>query len=1009
METSNFLVLFTFLLFQTCGTSSNTMFITSSNVTCIERERQSLLLFKQSLTDKYNLLSTWKGAECCKWERVGCDGRNGHVVKLDLRSPISLEKIYYDQDLALQGELSHSLQNLKHLQYLDLSMNGFSGNIPEFLGSFQRLQYLNLSASGFGGAVPHYLGNLSRLQYLDLKTNFVLEDTYNYPISITRFILYFLTVDDLGWVSSLSSLRYLDLSGITIGKHTDWFHPLNKLPSLLTLNLAWSGIKTIPSIKSVNFTSLNSLDLSENFINSTIPLWLSNLTDLVHLNLFSNNIHGKIPDFLGMFSALASIDFSTNSFETTMPDLFCNLSSLVHLDLYGNMISGPIPANLGQLSRLEDLYLGDNQLSGNIPMSLGQPSKPSNPDQLCNFSSLVHMDLSENMLSGPIPSNLGLLSKLKDLYLHHNQLSGNIPMSFGQLSKLKHLDLSHNLLVGFLSETHFTNIKILSYLDFSGNSLVFNFSSQWIPPFQLHVFAAGSCNIGPHFPNWLQTQTNLHRLDISNSSIRDTIPEWFESILYHVLDLDLSNNQIGGKLPEFHGHSMNQFGGRFLKVNSNKFEGSLTTFPSNMQLLDLSDNLLSGNVPHTDGIMNPNLEVINLSKNRFTGRIPIHLCKVPSIWVLDLSQNKFSGKLPDCLGNLISLQAIDLSNNTISGVVPSSLGSLSDLISLHLRNNRFEGEIPVSFQNLTNLITMDLGSNLFMGNIPLWIGEKLSNLKILNLPSNKFIGQIPLQLCQLKALQQLNLAKNNIIGTIPHCFGNLSGMIFTNQINFANDVDYYVENILASMKGTQLVYTKTIQFLTSLDLSSNNIIGDIPDVLMNLVGLKNLNLSRNQLKGHIPMMIGNLSQMESLDLSMNMLSGQIPQSLIKLNFLSYLNLSFNNLSGAIPVGNQLQTLVDPSIYEGNDGLCGPPLSRSCSGNNLSYNHVGDDEDQIHDDGLWSYSCIGLGFIVGFMGLLGSLQIIRNWRVAYFDMLENVYDWLAASILVNLACVKRTFF
>ncbi|KAJ0478095.1 putative non-specific serine/threonine protein kinase [Helianthus annuus] len=498
METS-FLIIFTFLFLQRFGTSRNTMISTSSNVTCIERERLSLLVFKQTLTDRFNLLSTWTGVEGCEWQGVGCDSRNRHVVKLDLRASTSLKT---DANL-LQG---------------------------------------------LGGVVPHHLGNLSRLQYLDLRNSFVLDQIhYDNHRTGSRFVKFSKVsiMDGLGWVSSLSSLRHLDLSGVTIGKHIDWFHPVNMLPSLLTLNLAYSDID-IPSIKFVNFTSLNSLDLSGNGISSTIPIWLSNLTGLMHLNLYSNDFHGKIPDFLGTFRELASIDLSSNSLNASIPDMLCNLSSLVHLQL------------------------------------------------------------SRNMFSGPIPANLGLLSRIEDLYLYNNQLSGNIPMSLGQLSKLKNLDLSDNSLVGVLSETHFTKLNNLSYLALKSNPLALNFSTQWIPPFQLQMFFASSCNIGPHFPNWLQTQTNLQRLDLSNSSIRDSLPKWFENILSRISELDLSYNQISGKLPRFHGNSSNQI----LKMNSNKFDGSLATFPSNVKYLDLSHNLLSGHIPQTDGTMNPNLGIL---------------------------------------------------------------------------------------------------------------------------------------------------------------------------------------------------------------------------------------------------------------------------------------------------------------------------------------------------------------------------------------------------------------
>ncbi|KAF5794251.1 putative non-specific serine/threonine protein kinase [Helianthus annuus] len=930
MET-RFLLIFTFLFFQTFGLSIIT---TSSNVICIASERQSLLIFKQTLKDKNNLLSTWHGVECCEWHGVLCDNQDGHVVKLDLRGQASLDK-------CLKGELSPSLQNLKHLRYLDVSMNDFSGSIPEFLGSFQCLEYLNLSGSFYSKAVPHHLGNLSRLQYLDLS-NYI--DGFIFPGPI---------MDDITWVSSLSSLRYLDLSGITIGSHIDWFHPIiNMLPSLHTLKLAFTFI-SIPSIKFINFTSLYSLDLSMNGINSTIPISLANLTSLMHLNLNHNQFHGKIPDFNGMFSSLASIDLSFNSFNTPMPDVLCNLSSLVHLDL------------------------------------------------------------SRNMFTGPIPAKIGLLLRLEDLYLQNNQLSGNIPVSLGQLSKLKNLDLSHNSLVGVLTESHLAKLNSLNSLVLSYNSLPLNFSNGWIAPFKLQAFLASSCNIGPYFPKWLQTQTNLQRLDLSNSSIKDTMPEWFENILSHILYLDLSNNQISGKLPRFHFHSSNDIEDGILKMNSNKFDGSLATFPSNVKILDLSDNLLSGHLPQTDGTMNPSLQVVNLSNNRFIGTIPIHLCKVPSIILLDLSQNKFSGRLPGCIGNLTNLSVIDLTNNNMTGVVPSSLGCLKLLRSLHLHNNKFEGDIPSSFQNLTKLVTMDLGNNLFTGTIPFWIGEKLSKLRILNLQSNKFTGKIPRQICQLNVLQLLSIAHNSITGTIPDCLGNLSGMMITNsEDEFAHFyyMSDYEENILSYMKGRELHYTKIILYLVaSLDLSSNNIVGEIPDALMNLVGLKSLNLSGNLLKGQIPMLIGDLDQLESLDLSMNNFSGRIPHSLTSLNFLSHLNLSFNNLSGTIPNGNQLQTLDDPSIYEGNNGLCGPPLLRSCNRNDVTDNHVGEDEGQDGTEGLWIYVGMGPGFVVGFMGLLGSLHFIRRWRVAYFETLGNIYGWITLLFALNLARLRRNVF
>ncbi|GLT69558.1 hypothetical protein SLA2020_417000 [Shorea laevis] len=150
--------------------------------------------------------------------------------------------------------------------------------------------------------------------------------------------------------------------------------------------------------------------------------------------------------------------------------------------------------------------------------------------------------------------------------------------------------------------------------------------------------------------------------------------------------------------------------------------------------------------------------------------------------------------------------------------------------------------------------------------------------------------------------------------------------------------------------------------------------------------------------------------LESLDLSMNELYGPIPESLSSLNFLSHLNLSFNNLSGKIPNGNQLQTLDDSSIYEGNSLLCGPPLSTKCSedetkprvtpnGGNRVANENGREIESFS-----FYISMAAGFIVGFWGVCGTLIIKTSWRQAYFRSFDNLKDKIVVFVMVKLfAC------
>ncbi|EOY00883.1 Serine-threonine protein kinase, plant-type, putative [Theobroma cacao] len=127
-----------------------------------------------------------------------------------------------------------------------------------------------------------------------------------------------------------------------------------------------------------------------------------------------------------------------------------------------------------------------------------------------------------------------------------------------------------------------------------------------------------------------------------------------------------------------------------------------------------------------------------------------------------------------------------------------------------------------------------------------------------------------------------------------------------------------------------------------------------------------------------------------------------------MTLLNYLNLSYNNLSGQIPSSNQLQTMADPSIYQGNPRLCGPPLSANCSisGDGDGFPKDEDDEDDDGSKNLGMYISAVLGFVIGFWAVFGTLVIKKSVRRAYFRYLENMKDKLFVLIAVKLARLQR---
>ncbi|KMZ66138.1 hypothetical protein ZOSMA_2G01500 [Zostera marina] len=84
--------------------------------------------------------------------------------------------------------------------------------------------------------------------------------------------------------------------------------------------------------------------------------------------------------------------------------------------------------------------------------------------------------------------------------------------------------------------------------------------------------------------------------------------------------------------------------------------------------------------------------------------------------------------------------------------------------------------------------------------------------------------------------------------------------------------------------------------------------------------ITSLNLASNGLYGEISTSLINLKQLKSLNLANNNLHGIIPDFLAKMPNLQFLNLSGNNLTGLIPIDLQQKPNLTLSV-EGNPKLC----------------------------------------------------------------------------------------
>uniref|UniRef100_A0A1J3JCL5 LRR receptor-like serine/threonine-protein kinase GSO1 n=1 Tax=Noccaea caerulescens TaxID=107243 RepID=A0A1J3JCL5_NOCCA len=765
---------------------------------------------------------------------------------------------------------------------------------------------------------------------------------------------------------------------------------------------------------------------------------LKDLTNLELLDLSSNKFNGSIQE-LPALKKMKALDLSGNEFSGPMElQGICELRNMQELDLSKNKLVGQFPLCLTGLSGLRVLDLSSNQLTGKLPSALG------------SLESLEYLSLFDNDFEGFFSFDLlANLSKLKVFKLYsksyslqvepESSLEPNFQLSvivlrscnlekvphFLQHQKdLRQVDLSDNKIAEIFPYWLLANNTKLEVLLLQNNS----FTSFQLP----------------------KSSQKLLFLDVSVNDFNHLLPENIGWILPHLRYMNLANNGLHGSLPssmgnmksiEFLDISHNSFHGtlpksfvngcysmKILKLSYNKLSGEIFREPANftdIMVLSMDNNLFTGRIGK--GLRSlTSLYFLNISNNNLTGVIPSWIAELPALFALLVSHNLLEGEIPISLFNMTDIGLLDLSANKLSGNIPPYVNSRFGA-EFFLQDNNLSGAIPDTL--LGNVTILNLRNNRLSGNIPAFIDTQ--NITILLLRGNDLTGHIPHQLCALSKIHLLDLANNRLNGSIPSCLSNIS---FSGKENTLFDYDYEIGYIPSDVFSTSYpeqdssttenigIYFKSmlvldpfsidfmagsqtkIEFATKerydaymsgnliymvgLDLSENELSGEIPVELGGLVALLALNFSHNYLTGVIPESFSGIKNVESLDLSNNRLQGRIPPRLTELRNLAVFNVSYNNLSGVIPQGRQFNTFEIES-YLGNPLLCGKPTNRSCEGNN---NFHEPDSDGVEDDEstidmvsfYWSFAA---AYVTIILGIFASLSFDSGWSRAWFYIVD----------------------
>ncbi|KAL9313757.1 hypothetical protein ACSQ67_019209 [Phaseolus vulgaris] len=465
---------------------------------------------------------------------------------------------------------------------------------------------------------------------------------------------------------------------------------------------------------------------------------------------------------------------------TSPPNLFISL--LLLLLLFFTIFSASSSASLPELRSLMEFKKGITQDPHNL-LDSWSPAAVAEAAAACptTWQGVVCDEESGNVtgivldrlrLGGELKFHTLLdLRMLRNLSLSGNDFTGRLPPSLGSLSSLQHLDLSQNKFYGPIP-ARINDLWGLNYLNLSNNQFKGGFPSGLSNLQQLRVLDLHANALWAEIGDVLSTLRNVERVDLS-------LNQFFGGLSLTVENVSGLANTV-----HFLNLSHNNLNGHF-------FMNSTIGLFRNLQVLDLSNNSITGELPSFGSL--PTLRVLRLPRNQLFGSVPEELLQtsVPleeldlsvngftelgsPLEVINLSSNKLSGSLPPTLGTYSKLFTVDLSLNELNGSIPRGLVTSSSVTRLNLSGNQLTGQLLLQGSGASELLLMppyqpmeylDVSNNSLEGALPSEI-DRMSVLKLLNVARNEFSGPLPNELNKLLYLEYLDLSNNKFSGNIP--------------------------------------------------------------------------------------------------------------------------------------------------------------------------------------------------------------------------------------------------
>ncbi|KAI8481100.1 hypothetical protein Bbelb_411790 [Branchiostoma belcheri] len=224
------------------------------------------------------------------------------------------------------------------------------------------------------------------------------------------------------------------------------------------LILEHNNISKISRNDFVNLTSVESIDLSDNKLNSQ-SISAGTFDDLPSLGTLDLSYNKKFIEFPAYLpSKLTYLYFISNSAVHVSADAFANLTEIVHLDFSDNKVETIAPGAFKNLQKLQVLYCDFNKLKDDgIPPSVFKPAKK-----------LQNLGLRFNQLTRP-PVDLPV--GLQALDLVGNHIKEIPPKAFRNLTELQDLAFWQQPSLTTIDDDAFYGLSKMQYMDASSTGI----------------------------------------------------------------------------------------------------------------------------------------------------------------------------------------------------------------------------------------------------------------------------------------------------------------------------------------------------------------------------------------------------------------------------------------------------------------------------------------------------------------------------------------------------------